>query len=103
MQRTHCKLCDVALIVQRMPRPPHWGKWTCTQCGMTYGFAPTPPEESHTYTMPFGKWKGLTLSEIATKPDGRRYLEWASEKMARPRMREVIKTFVAQLQQGTCR
>jgi uncharacterized protein (DUF3820 family) len=95
MRRTECKLCSVALEVRRMPRPPHWGKWTCPRCGQTYGFAPTPPEEAHSYTMPFGKFKGRTLGEIIKTPEGRDYLEWAAERMSRPRMREVIGTFLA--------
>ncbi len=30
------------------------------------------------YVMPFGKWKGLTLDEIAETSDGLRWLDWAA-------------------------
>ena len=46
------------------------------------------------YTMPLGKYRGITLAEIAVAD--RSYLEWAAVNLGKPRMRKVIQFFLDQ-------
>lgn len=49
------------------------------------------PLDINTYVMPFGKYKGRTLPEIASVDNG--YISWAKENMTR----EPVKTLLAQI------
>ena len=96
--RTTCNYCQGRLdVVREGTPPPHWGRLVCSSCHRGAGFAPTPMDEAATYTMPFGKFAGRTLAEIAAVDRG--YLEWAAAKLHKPRMREVIQFFLDHLDQ----
>jgi len=90
-----CPLCNVATKMERTA-PPHWGAWMCPQCGKNRGWAATPPSEYPRYVMPYGRFMGKTLAEIAQRASGRSYLEWCAVNLKSDRVREVISVFLAQ-------
>ncbi len=44
--------------------------------------------------MPYGRFQGKTLSEIASRQSGVNYLTWCSENLRNDRVREVISVFL---------
>ncbi len=93
--KTTCTYCQGRLeVVREGTPPPHWGRLVCSSCQRGAGYAPTPMEEAHSYTMPFGKYPGQTLRQIAETDRGRCYLEWAAQNLRQDRMREVIRYFL---------
>ena len=90
-----CPTCcsyDIALIPTA--KPPHWGELRCMVCGVFCGWAPTPPWLAAEWAMPFGEYRGQTLSTIWATDRGRSYLEWAAANMNKPRIREMISYFL---------
>ncbi len=53
--------------------------------------------DCQTFEMPFGKFKGQTLREIADTDEGLKYLDWllSGEIDLRPATREALEEFVA--------
>ncbi len=53
--------------------------------------------DCQTFEMPFGKYKGRTLREIADTDEGLKYLDWllGGEIDLRPATREALEEFVA--------
>jgi uncharacterized protein (DUF3820 family) len=102
MTRTTCPYCSGRLEVIRDAPPPHWGRLVCWDCRRCLGFAPTPmePEAIAGYTMPFGKHRGRTLTEIGAID--RPYLEWAARNLVKPRMREVITFYLEHAPEEVC-
>jgi uncharacterized protein (DUF3820 family) len=53
-------------------------------------------DEACKFQMPFGKYNGKSLEEIATKePDGPRYLDWMVGQDYVPELRIALKCFLA--------
>ena len=89
---TTCHRCDAPLRIIRPALRPHWGQLRCDSCQKFRGFVATPTEELGGYTMPFGKFKGRTLAEIATIDRG--YLEWAARNMNSNSVRNACRRYL---------
>lgn len=52
-------------------------------------------EEARTFRMPFGKYKGSTLDEVASTDEGLRYLDWLVGRDLYPETRLRIEAYLA--------
>jgi transcription elongation factor Elf1 len=57
---------------------PHRARVVCRSCGRQLKWEPAPmtPERARSYRLWFGKYRNMTLGEIAATRDGPRYLAW---------------------------
>ncbi len=75
--KIRCPGCGSYRHVQiRCTNGPHHGKLVCSECGhfIRWVSAPMTPERAASFRMPFGQYMGKSLSRIASKREGRRYL-----------------------------
>jgi uncharacterized protein (DUF3820 family) len=62
---------------------PHYGRMDCLSCGRIGPWlkSPWPMERARSFVMPFGKFRGRKVGDLADEKQGRSYLEWAAENI----------------------
>jgi exodeoxyribonuclease X-like protein len=90
--RRTCPRCNALLSVIRPAHPPHYAELWCDACGRHCGWASTPTEALGGYTMPFGKYRGKTLDEIAATDRG--YLEWVTSDLKDERIKKSVRRYL---------
>lgn len=79
-----CRFCGSRNLFEvRCESGPHYARIGCAECGRNQGFLPKPwtPERAAAFTLPFGKFRGKTVGELAKSDDGLRYLAWLADNV----------------------
>jgi hypothetical protein len=77
------------------------GMWLleCCFCGTRLWEKPVPgvldKSEDKAFRLRGGRFDGLTFAEVAEKPRGAEYIEWASKEHPRPAVKEAAKKWLA--------
>lgn len=81
-----CQRCGSDKTEERA-KPPHVGLY-CAGCGAHLGWVPQPItiERARAFVMPFGKYKGLKLTELPLD-----YLSWLADNCETARVNEMAK------------
>ncbi len=99
MTLTSCPICECDLEVIRLPPDAFlWGRYWCASCETTRGFASHPLDQAASWRMPFGRYRGWSLSEIDCEPRGRSYLRWIADNA--PRTQEMIGAYLQAVLKG---
>ena len=79
---TTCPHCGSAALATELGRGPHYAALVCDDCGAHIKWLPAPMtfERAAAFTLQFGRFKGLTIKDIARTPRGRDYLKWLVEQ-----------------------
>ena len=51
--------------------------------------------EAADFVMPFGKYKGKTIDEVAVTDEGLRYLDWFAGEVTKEPVRTAVATYLA--------
>jgi hypothetical protein len=84
--RPTCAGCGSTRLHEVKCNPPHHARLDCLDCldcGRRGSFKPSPwsLDRARAFMMPFGKFKGRTIGELAKNNQGRSYLKWAAENL----------------------
>jgi uncharacterized protein (DUF3820 family)/predicted RNA-binding Zn-ribbon protein involved in translation (DUF1610 family) len=62
----------------------HHGRYDCLSCGRIGPRIKSPwtIERANAFTMPFGKYQGRSVGELALTPAGKDYLRWVAESVS---------------------
>jgi uncharacterized protein (DUF3820 family)/predicted RNA-binding Zn-ribbon protein involved in translation (DUF1610 family) len=80
-----CPDCgNSTLRLVRTEGTPHFGRYDCLTCGRIGPWIKSPwtLERARSFVMPFGKFRGRTVGDLADEKQGRSYLEWAAENVS---------------------
>ena len=59
---------------------PHHSRTRCRDCGrhIRFNAKPWDLQRAESFTVPYGKFKGQRVADLAADAEGRRYLRWAA-------------------------
>jgi hypothetical protein len=86
-QAHRCPYCDSLRIdVTACASGPHYSRRRCADCKRSLGYEPKPwtLERALTFQLPYGHWRGYSLSALAQSQRGRSYLGWAAREIDGP-------------------
>lgn len=89
-----CPRCGqpIRLDIDDVPKP-HYGRLVCQEghwCGWVA--APMTYDRARTFVMPFGKYRGKTIADIAEEIDPS-YLQWAARNIESKSIQRAIERF----------
>lgn len=78
-----CPRCGSGRLYLVKAEAPHFSRKDCLDCGARGQpiKGPWSLERARSFVMPFGKFKGRTVGDLADDKVGRSYLAWAAENL----------------------
>lgn len=76
-----CRRCgSTEVVIRRCETGPHFARVRCPDCGW-HGFLKTPwsLDRARAFTIPFGRFRGRTVGQLAQTSEGRQYLCWVAD------------------------